>query len=335
MATFGKVLAVFNVLAAIAFLTLSAMDYNKRQGWSYAHFRSELAVHGLPVDATDDTGHLPGRPVAPLVTAKMQDDLFRSVGGSPVSTQVDAVKQTVKSFDDQLAAAPDLAKKRDILAARLLPLQTRGDLRDQMIHDLRNLKTEADVQKLSDQLKAIADKAIDPQANGGKRDLEERRRAIADFLYNYDPTSEWHARVQTVVGLEQYAAAADRQYANLRDMAQRLRGMMADDQATFVGAYEAEKPKLHLLADRLKAFQAKLAERQELVQSHTVLRNARMAEVDDLQKQIAAAQQTVAKERASLQGLQDQLFALQQEFAKDQATNGRLERELRSKEAEK
>jgi chromosome segregation ATPase len=71
------------------------------------------------------------------------------------------------------------------------------------------------------------------------------------------------------------------------------------------------------------------------VQKHTVLRNARQAEVAEYQKQIAAAQQTVAKETTELHNLEQQLFSLQQEFAKAQATNEKLEQELRGKETGK
>jgi chromosome segregation ATPase len=200
---------------------------------------------------------------------------------------------------------------------------------------LRNLKTDADVQKLAGQLEAIANKAIAPEQNGGKRGLEERRRAIADFLYNFDATAGWHARVQTVVGLEHYVGAADRQYGNLRDMAQRLRGIIADEQAAFVREYQAEIPKLQGLAEQLKAVQAKLTEQQELVQRLTVQRNARQTEAAEYQTQIATARQKVADETAKLHGLQKQLFDLQQEFAKAQATNERLEQELRGRETTK
>jgi hypothetical protein len=334
MSTLGKVLAVFNVLAAIAFLALAAMDYSKRQGWAHAHFRSEVAIHGLPLDMADDTGRLPGRPIADQLGKDARADLFRGQG-EPVATQVDEVRGVVNAFENELQQAPDINAKRAVLTVRLLPLQTRGDQRDQLIRDLRGLRDQAGVEKLVEQFKGIANKAIDPAASGGKRDPAERRRAIADFLYNYDSSQPWHARVQTVVGLAEYAAAADRQYGNLRDMAQRLRAIIADEQTTFVREYQAELPKLQTLADRLKAVEGKLTERQELVQKHTALRNARQAEAEDLQKKLDAERQAVAEETTKLAAVQQQLFALQQDFAKAQATNQRLETELRGKETEK
>jgi DNA repair exonuclease SbcCD ATPase subunit len=118
-------------------------------------------------------------------------------------------------------------------------------------------------------------------------------------------------------------------------MAQRLRAIIADEQTTFVREYQAELPKLQTLADRLKAVEGKLTERQELVQKHTALRNARQAEAEDLQKKLDAERQAVAEETTKLAAVQQQLFALQQDFAKAQATNQRLEGELRGKETEK
>src|SRR5688572_5749809 len=50
MSLFGKVVAVLNVLAAGAFLYLLASTLQRRQAWSYAVWRYELNVDGLPVD---------------------------------------------------------------------------------------------------------------------------------------------------------------------------------------------------------------------------------------------------------------------------------------------
>jgi len=55
MSLFGKVLAVLNVVAALAFMALLAMDYGKRKQWNYAVFRHDLAMEGLPVDEEDRT----------------------------------------------------------------------------------------------------------------------------------------------------------------------------------------------------------------------------------------------------------------------------------------
>src|SRR2546421_336080 len=121
MATLGKVLAVFNVLAAIGFLVVAGMDYNRRQSWAYSHFRHQLT------------------------------------------------------------------------------------------RDLQTLDDEK-VGRLVARFEGLAGQAVKPGTDQGAR-----RRAIADFLYDFEYSPTWHQRVQNVVGLEQYVAAAERQTARLRD----------------------------------------------------------------------------------------------------------------------
>src|SRR5437773_10750764 len=102
MATLGKVLAVFNVLAAIAFLVVAGMDYNRRQSWAYSHFRHQLAVYGLPVDAKDDSWRLPGRTISDSFGKDARKDLFPTV---PVATQEEEVGNVVKTVKDRVIGA--------------------------------------------------------------------------------------------------------------------------------------------------------------------------------------------------------------------------------------
>ncbi len=50
MSLLGKILALVNILAAVGFIYLAASDYGKRQQWSYAVYRHDLAINGLPLD---------------------------------------------------------------------------------------------------------------------------------------------------------------------------------------------------------------------------------------------------------------------------------------------
>jgi hypothetical protein len=47
-------LCILNVLAAVAFIFLLLMNYSKRQAWSYAVFRDDLALMGLPLEEEAD-----------------------------------------------------------------------------------------------------------------------------------------------------------------------------------------------------------------------------------------------------------------------------------------
>src|SRR6516164_7795633 len=45
----AMVLIVLNIVAALAFTFLLVMDYSKRQAWSYAVFKHDLGLMGLPL----------------------------------------------------------------------------------------------------------------------------------------------------------------------------------------------------------------------------------------------------------------------------------------------
>jgi hypothetical protein len=58
MSLLGKILAVLNVFGVIGFVLLAGMVYAKRQSWSHAVFRQDLATNGLPLqgDEVDPQG---------------------------------------------------------------------------------------------------------------------------------------------------------------------------------------------------------------------------------------------------------------------------------------
>jgi hypothetical protein len=326
MGTLGKVLAVFNVLAAIGFLVVAGMDYNRRQSWAFSHFVHQVAIQGLPLDKDDDTGRLPGR----TISDQFGKDARKALGIDPngAKTQDEEVSGTVMALRNAVSGAADLRAKQAVVAEHLLPELTRADERDDVIRELQTLKDQAGVDTLLARFDAIAERTK-------KGDRETRRRAIADFLYNFQYTDDWHKRIQAVIGLEQYVAAAERQTTRLSDMIVRDRRVIAEEQAAFVAQYNAALPELTVLAAKLRALDAKLTEQKDLVQKHTALRNARKTEVMTLSNQLAAEKQAEAKERVALAALQQELFAVQQDVAKAQEKNQQLERGLRSKEIEK
>src|SRR5262249_32493682 len=50
MSLFGKILAVFNVLAAVAFFYVASIDWAKHEAWADAALQHDLLIQGLPVD---------------------------------------------------------------------------------------------------------------------------------------------------------------------------------------------------------------------------------------------------------------------------------------------
>src|SRR6516162_4943535 len=112
----GKILAIANVLAAIAFIAVAALNYGQRQVWSFAVREQEFQINGLPVD--DEETDADGNILVNLVNARVQRDL-----GIPQT-----VKVQTKALDERKnallnAAGDDSAK----LQAVLIPLaQTAG-----------------------------------------------------------------------------------------------------------------------------------------------------------------------------------------------------------------
>src|SRR5437879_10371059 len=53
MSFLGKVLAVLNLAALLGFVYMASADLQMRQAWSYAVFRWDVALDGMPVDETE------------------------------------------------------------------------------------------------------------------------------------------------------------------------------------------------------------------------------------------------------------------------------------------
>jgi hypothetical protein len=339
MGLFGKILAILNVLAAIAFFWIAAADYSQRSQWSYSHFRHQLALHGLPVGNDDNTWRLPGRSIESDLTTNTLNDMFATIpapfSGHPHKTQVEELNWLLAQIQGEVAGAADIEAKRAVLAKYLIPIQKTGEDRDQVIAQLRSAKDEAGINGLQQRLEQSFKDAVSVSQNNQTRDLHSRRESIADLLFNIIPSNAWHARVQTVVGLEQTAAAADRQAERLDKMAQRLRDAIADERTKFVKDYEILIPELKNLSLDVKRYEQRLAEHKGLVNRYTAMKNARTAEVSELNQKIQAATREVAAETAALQSLEQRLFAAQQQMAAAKAENERLERELRAQEAGK
>lgn len=331
MSLLGKILAALNVLVAGVFLSLMAMDYGARQQWAYSAFRHELAIHGLPLNDADPGWRPTGRLIDQLSPGTLQA-VFVNAGGNPVKTQ----RQEVEILKASALAAVDQAtgdkQQREALAKLLLPLAKSSDERD---------KLRAQIDPASKQKKTVAElrdnvlaKVFDDvlQQIDSNLPRDSRRAYVADLLYNlaFDPLQR--NRAQTILGLEQFVGAADRQAQLVGRMIEREREAISDEQSAFIRLYEARRPRLQQLADQLKAAEARLAEQKKLVEQHTALVNTRKAEVQTLSGEIRTAQAEADKAMAELAAVQQQLFDLQRELAAGRETNAKLETRIRTTE---
>ena len=117
MSLFGKILAFLNVLAAVAFFSLAAMDWGKRQAWAYDLYRHDLAMKGIPVteDETDKDGVLR----VEGLTQKTLQEMFQQVGGNPVKTQRGEVEAVRTRLQARLEETDPKETKLDLKAGAL------------------------------------------------------------------------------------------------------------------------------------------------------------------------------------------------------------------------
>jgi hypothetical protein len=132
MSLLGKILALLNVLGAVGLVAVAALDYGKRQTWTYAYFQHELVLNGLPVSEKEiDAENVP------IVDRYGEDtlrELFSPVGGREVPTQMKEVERLKNELDGKLNACGDDKVKRTYLLARiLLPMTTTIVERDRLL----------------------------------------------------------------------------------------------------------------------------------------------------------------------------------------------------------
>jgi chromosome segregation ATPase len=121
MSLFGKLLAIFNVIAAIAFFVVAILDWSQRQAWEHAVFRETLLIDGLPLDENETNAD--GKQIVKLLDAKILSDVFSTAGANPQSTQVLEVKRVQGIVQGWVNSAPSGAEVTE-LRDQLVPALT-------------------------------------------------------------------------------------------------------------------------------------------------------------------------------------------------------------------
>jgi hypothetical protein len=300
----GKILAVANVLAAIAFLCVAALDYGQRQSWSFAVMEQGLVINGLPVDLTDKDAD--GNPLMDSVSKRVQTDL-----GVDVQTQAEAAKRRQSNLE--AAAGDDPAK----LQAVLIPLAQTAGQRDAW-------------RKLGDpaKLKEI----IEEQFTLPSESLADRRQAIARLLFATSQSTEDFNRTLAVVGLSAFAQAANTQAANLQSMVPAYEAAIDNDRTEFAVKHKALVQQIHTLAERVQAMQDTLTKQTAIKERHTQLGKNRKDVSEDLQQAIANTQKAAEAALAQQSKTEAETFAAQQAVIATEQKNQELERTLRGLE---
>ena len=338
MSLLGKILAFFNILAGIGLMALAAMDWSQHQAWSYAVFRHDVAIDGLPLE--DDERDSDGVLKVARMGKKALQDIFQAAGGLPVNTQHAEVDRLQSQFREQISKLDGDQAKRQRLQELLLPLATTGAERD----ELRSLLEERPVDELLAEAGPFAAafkrgsvrRVATGPGTGRDRDIEERKQEIAHLLFNLaqvpgQPASS-DQRVVVVVGLKAYTAEANRQAAALRDMDQRLATLMLADRSTFEQEYRRSLHELEVLVENIKNRDLALQEQRGLRARHEVLKNVRLEDVKTLKKNLEEARLKTEAQLIKQASEEKLLFEAQRSVQQLTGKNVRLEREMQSLE---
>ena len=124
MSMMGKILAVFNVLAALLFIFILSRDYSEQEKWAYADFRHELVIDGLPVDKEEKD--VDGIPIVSKISDVTAQQLFQTAGGQPVKTVVDEIQRVKGKVKSDLDSLANEDQKRAKLETILGPMARTG-----------------------------------------------------------------------------------------------------------------------------------------------------------------------------------------------------------------
>jgi hypothetical protein len=349
MATFGKVLAGFNILAALVFLCLAALDWGKRTDAQYQVFRGELLLHGLPLDDKDPGHRNPDDgPLVGYLSKRLLTETFTQargnaqLGGGEVKTLKEEVTRVKNQVNSAISAGTDEAQKKAIIRGFLLEQVGDGAARDKLAERLDPASSEssADLQKDLDKLfdDALSDEvpAVPSDTPKGQTDKELKRLQIARLLTFLAPKdADWQHRVAVVVGLKAYTAALDRQGAALAAMVDRARMILRRDQNNFLGAYQSYVSLLRNEADAVAAIDRRIAEEKILLNEQRVIADDLKKRVAEFEKKLADQRADTTKALAQQEALERQIFEVQQKIVQTQDAIAHSEQQLRDLEAKK
>jgi hypothetical protein len=325
MSLLGKILMVLNIVAALLFLMVAMIDWGTRQLWAYQVLRHDLALNGLPVDASPDFT-APGTVSADDLHEQTLEEVFKPVGGNPVRTQVEEIQRKRDELEAELKALP-VADRTRKLKDILMALTQTGDERDRVA----GLTREADLWK---EYNRWFDEALspdpDPDNEQRRRDFNEQRRAIAHLLYNLSPDPAWQQRVMVVVGVRQYLREGERQAADLERMAQRARELTTSEEIAFINQYkDLIARRTQELARQNELLQAELKKQEDLKEKHTALVKAREEEIKEFREKTAKAKEATAEALLKQHEQEKELFEAQKNLIDDFDRNIQLERQIR------
>ncbi len=176
----------------------------------------------------------------------------------------------------------------------------------------------------------------------------EKVRRIAHILYfidadrhladpeadkaTVDDRKEWHTRVAAIVGLAEYTRAAELQASEYLAGADRLRNIIAQEEAAFREEYETLIGQAQGLASRYFDLQAQLRRTDSILQETSDILEKRKTERDDIKTRLIATEAAAKDALLKANAKEKELFRLQMELRNQRLKLSELERELRKRE---
>jgi len=352
MSLLGYLMAVLNLLAAGAFLYLAVMDYSIRQAWSYAVYRYDPALDGLPVDKEDRDEK--GQPRYLNMNDALRVEL---TGSDTIKTQEDALEARHKEiqnriddpnikagFGDPRRAGEKVPKYVEVL----LPLARDAVEREALLNQLG----ARDFTKLAEQFDASFAKAK------AQKDPDEKRHAIARLLVALvdalptddekkqriedakkppnqrpDPTADPnYQKMLGAVGARAVAAALDEQADALLRMATDVRVGRDDARRRFADTHDARLRELEVLADRLQAERDQLEAKQKAASQAESLAEAQKKQNEKVEAELKEQRAVTAALLNRLTEKQNELFLVRVRLRDANRINQKLEADIRTLE---
>ncbi len=334
----AKILAVVNVLAAIAFLWLASLDYAVRRTWAFELQKQDFLLQGLPVD--DKQQDADGQALTKLLGSHMSADLFSGVQGPQVKTQIDEVRRRHDELRQEIEQAADPAAKRQKLEEILIPLAHSAAERAQWRSQIRAAKEQdlggdGPFLKSPDGTLEVAFRAAlqgKPGDSGQELATDPRRDAIAHILFNVCREPKDFQRALVVVGLDAYAHEVNAQANLVAEMVPDVETDIANDRVDFATRDASLLHEIALDAGRLQAAKESLVKEELQLQQYEGLVTARKNDVAEVQKQIDQAKQATAVALKIQGNLENALMKAQAAVGRTQKENVRLERAIRARE---
>lgn len=178
MSLLGKILIILNILGAAGLAALASMDYARRQSWSYAVFRNELMLTGLPLD---DTDHELGGEAR---VEKLSDDTLKEVCVTEpaVATQEKEVERVQRDLQARIKQLAGTSKRAEIetLAQVLLPQSLSNAQREDYLACRTHLATDASLAEMQKSFK----EAYAAAAERAKKDPDNFDREFNQVLHD-------------------------------------------------------------------------------------------------------------------------------------------------------